>query len=57
MEKFRNWYLKYQSEITWFVIGLMFSNMLIHLSSGQYMWAVIDAAIAYVNYFFWKQNV
>lgn len=56
MNKFRTWYLKYQNEITWFIIGLMFTNLLTHLAQGQWLWALVDTIIASINIHFWRTN-
>ena len=56
MDKFRTWYLEYQNEITWFVIGLLFTNILTHLASGQYFWVLFDLVIGGINIYFWREN-
>lgn len=57
MEKFRIWYLTYQSEITWWVIGWLTFAGIDSLARGNYISFVFDAALAYFNYYMWKQNV
>lgn len=57
LENFRNWYLNYQSEITWFVIGWLVFATVDSLSRGNYGFALFDAALAYFNYYMWKQHV
>lgn len=47
---FRNWYIRNQDPISWFVIGWLVNSGLDSLVRGQYFWAVISFAIAYANY-------
>ena len=51
MNKFRAWYLKNQTEITWFLIGFLCYSGLISLGRGEYVDAVIVFGIAYINYY------
>jgi hypothetical protein len=51
MNKFRQWYLHYQTEITWFLIGFLCYSGLISLGSGDYVGAAIVFVIAYINYY------
>ena len=57
LDKFRIWYLTYQSEITWFVIGWMVFAGVDSLVRENYITMVIDWALAYFNYFMWSRNV
>jgi tetrahydromethanopterin S-methyltransferase subunit C len=50
MSQFRNWYVRNQDAITWFIIGFLSMSMLVSLSNGSYIWAAIDAIIIYANY-------
>ncbi len=50
MNKFRDWYVRNQDAITWFVIGVLASVFVEHLAKGQYLWALLDAALIYLNY-------
>ena len=52
MGQFRNWYVRNQDAITWFLIGLLFMSCIDNLSRGSYGWAAFDAIIVYVNYKF-----
>lgn len=54
MGKFRSWYLTYNSEITWFIVGLLFGSFLDHLAKGRLDLALLDAGIAGINIYFWK---
>lgn len=50
MTKFRNWYMTYWVEITWFLIGWLAMSMVDALSRGQWTSALIDGLLIYVNY-------
>ncbi len=52
MNNFRNWYVRNQDAITWFVIGWLAFGMLDSLLKGSYGWAAFQAALIYVNYKF-----
>lgn len=54
LEKIGQWFNNYNTEITWFLIGLLVNNALIHVSMGQYKTAVLDLIIAGTNFYFWK---
>ena len=54
MNAFRDWYIRNQDAITWFVIGLLTSAFVEHLVKGQYIWALVDAVLIYINYRFSK---
>jgi hypothetical protein len=47
---FRDWYVRNQDAITWFLIGILSLNCLNNLYKGDYIWAAIDVAIIYVNF-------
>jgi uncharacterized protein (DUF486 family) len=51
LQKFRQWYLRNHTEITWFLIGFLCYSGLISLGQGNYVGAVISFGIAYINYF------
>ena len=50
MNTVKQWYVKNQDEITWFLIGWLSMSCLDNLIRGSYGWAVFDAAVVYVNY-------
>ena len=56
MNKFRNWYLTYYTEITWFLIGWLIMAAMDALSKGQYTTALVDVILAGVNYAFSKRT-
>jgi hypothetical protein len=55
MEKIRQWYLQYYTEITWFLIGFLVMAGFNNLGQGDYTGALINFGLAYVNYFFSKR--
>jgi hypothetical protein len=57
MSKFRMWYIEHQDAITWFIIGLMVSNGLMHLGRGQFGWALFDFGIALLNFSLRRQRL
>lgn len=46
----RNWWIRNQDAITWFLIGWLAFGLLDNLVKGQYGWAAFDAALIYLNY-------
>jgi hypothetical protein len=52
MNSFRNWYVRNQDAITWFVIGWLAWGGVDSLASGDYFWAAVNAVLIYVNYKF-----
>lgn len=52
MDVLRNWYVRNQDAITWFLIGLLTAGFVEHISKQQYTWALVDAVLIYVNYKF-----
>lgn len=55
LEKFRMWYLRNYTEISWFLIGFLCMSGLTHFGKGEYVNAFISWAIAVVNYYFAKK--
>ena len=49
MTQFRNWYVRNQDSITWFIIGWLTLSGIENLIDGKYIGAAIDAAIIFVN--------
>lgn len=50
MDSFRNWYIRNQTAISWFIIGWLCYSGLVNLVTGSYIWAAIQFGIAYLNY-------
>jgi hypothetical protein len=55
MNKFREWYLKNSTKITWFLIGMLTFTGLDSLARHDYFNAVLSFVIAYINYYFDKK--
>lgn len=50
MNGFRNWYIRNQDAITWFLIGWLTWSGIDNLVNGQYIWAAVNAFLIWVNY-------
>ena len=50
MSEFRNWYVRNQDAITWFIIGWMSLSCIDNLARQHYWLALFDAVIVYANY-------
>jgi hypothetical protein len=50
MSRFRNWYIRNQDAITWFIIGWMVLSCMNNVSNQQYVLALVDAVIVFINY-------
>jgi hypothetical protein len=50
MSAFGNWYSRNQDAITWFLVGWCTFAGLDNLLSGDYVWAALNFAFAYLNY-------
>ena len=50
MNEFKNWYVRNQDAITWFIIGWLALAGINSLARGDYIWAVIDVVLIYTNY-------
>jgi hypothetical protein len=50
MNSIRQWYLANQTEITWFLIGVLTLSGLQELGAGNYVGASVAFALAYINY-------
>lgn len=46
----RNWYVRNQDAVTWFLIGWLSLAGLDALAEGRYMWALFDFVLVYINY-------
>ena len=54
-ENFRQWYRRYYTEITWFLIGWLVMSGLVSLHNNDLEGAIISFALAAVNYFLSKR--
>ena len=50
MNKFRAWYVEYQDEISWFLIGWLSLAAANCFVEQKYIWAVVNAVLVYANY-------
>lgn len=50
MNKFRQWYVSNNTEITWFIIGLCTFSGIDALARENYSNAAINFGLAYINY-------
>jgi hypothetical protein len=50
MSKFRAWYVEYQDEISWFLIGWLAFAGIDNFIDGKYVWAAVNAVLVYANY-------
>lgn len=48
----RDWYIRNQDAISWFIVGWLTFGCLDSLARGQYFWAALNAVLAFVNYKF-----
>ena len=56
-DKLHNWYATYQAEATWWLIGWLSCATVYCLLEGNYIFALVDGALIYFNYYMWKQHV
>jgi hypothetical protein len=56
LQKFRQWYLRNQTEITWFLIGWLALGGLYDFGRGEYVSAIVLWALAAINYVFVRKN-
>jgi hypothetical protein len=52
LDKFRTWYFRNYTEITWFLIGFLVAAGLYSLTQGHLADALFSFALAGVNYLF-----
>lgn len=50
MNSFRDWYVRNQDAITWFIIGWLAFGMIDNVVKQEYVWAVIQAVLIWANY-------
>lgn len=50
MNNFKLWYLKNQTEITWFLMGWLVLSGIQDLGNENYFGALISFGLAYLNY-------
>ena len=57
LDNFRNWYVRNQDAITWFIIGWLTFAVLDNLTTGNYFWAAVNAVLIYANHKFIKMRI
>ena len=50
MNSFRDWYIRNQDAITWFVIGVLTMSTIDYAARGDWLWAAISTALVFANY-------
>ena len=55
MDKFKLWYMRNYTEITWFVIGVLTLDAMHNVSTGNWLGVIIDAVLVAINYSFWRK--
>ena len=55
LNKFRDWYLTNQNEITWCLIGFLIAAALSSFSRGEYADMSFRLVLAYANYYLNKR--
>ena len=55
MNGIRQWYLKNQNEITWFLIGFLIAASVHSFSAGEYEDAAFSLLMAWANYYLNKK--
>lgn len=50
MDQFKNWYMRNQDAITWFIIGWLAFGMLDNVVKQEYIWAAVQAVLIWINY-------
>jgi len=49
-ETFKNWCNENNTQVTWFLIGLLTADFFNSLSRGEYAWAAFCAVLVVLNY-------
>jgi hypothetical protein len=55
LENFKDWWIRNNHEIAWFLIGYLVSDGLYQLGRGNNVGALIDFGFAFINYMFNKR--
>jgi hypothetical protein len=56
LQQFRAWYLRNQTEITWFLIGWLVLAGVYDFGRGEYIGAAVLWIIAAINYAFLRKD-
>lgn len=55
MNKFKLWYFRNYTEITWFIIGLLTWDAMYNAGIGNWLGVIVDAVLVAINYSFWRR--
>ena len=55
LSKIRDWFIRYNFEITWFLTGWFSAYLVVDLSAGNLFGALIDLVIVVVNLSFGRR--
>ena len=55
-DKFLNWYRRYFTEITWFLIGNLAVQLVNALEKHDYVECLWCIVVGYLNYAIWQRN-
>ena len=55
MNKFRAWYFRNYTEITWFIIGWLALNTVQDFVRGDWLGVIINIVLILINYSFWRR--
>lgn len=50
------WFNRYNTEITWAIIGWLAFATIDSIIRGSWVWAVVDAFLIFINYKLWKNR-
>lgn len=54
LEQFGRWFIRHNTEVTWWLIGWLTFAGIDALANGNLFWAIVDAGLIYFNYYMWK---
>lgn len=55
-DKFKEWYVKNNTEITWFITGFLSMDAIVQAGHGNLIGALISGGLAAANVFFIKRG-
>ena len=56
MNKFIDWMIEYDAELTWFWIGMLLQLGLFNLAAGNWGWAMLDFSLVFLNIATYKRG-
>jgi len=57
MKQLFDWYKKYYTEITWFLMGWLVLSAMINISNENYLGAFTNVILAGANYLFYRNKL